>query len=74
MHMILNVYRFSLMFTVSYAYLSLVFLDFTIFLHMLVFNKNNNNNSIAFLNLSIISDVLLIVHTCNEHLQGDLIV
>ena len=60
------------MFTVSYAYLSLFFLDFTIFLYMLAFN--NNNSSIASLNLSMIFDVLLIVHTRNEHFQGHLIV
>ena len=71
MHMILIVYIFSRMFTVSCAYLSLVFLDFTILLHMLAFN---NNNSIESLNLSMISYVLLIVHTRNEHLQGHLIV
>ena len=59
------------MFTVSCAYLSLFFLDFTIFLHMLAFN---NKNSIASLNLRMISDVLLIVHTRNRHLQGHLIV
>ena len=73
MHMILIVYVFAWMFTVSCAYLSLFFLDFTIFLHMLAFNnnnKNNNNNSIASLNLSMISYVLLIVHTRNEHLKG----
>ena len=50
--------------------LSLFFLDFTIFLHMLAFN----NNSIASFNWSMISYVLLIVHTRNEHLQGHLIV
>ena len=72
MHMILIVYIFSWMFTVSCAYLSLFFLDFTILLHMLAFN--NNNSSIASLNLSMLSYVLLIVHTRNEHLQGHLIV
>ena len=61
------------MFAVSYANLSLFFLDFTIFLHILMFN-NNNSNSIASLNLSMISDVLSIAHTHNEHLQGHLIV
>ena len=76
MHMILIVYIFSRMFPVSYAYLSLFFLDFTIFLHMLAFN---NNNSILLLNLkslnlSMIFDVLLIVHTRSEHLQRHLIV
>ena len=72
MHIILMVYIFSWMFTVSYAYLSLFSLDFTIFLHMLAFN--NNNNIIESLNLSMISNMLLIVHTRNEHLQGHLIV
>ena len=52
--------------------LLLFFLDFIIFLYMLAFN--NNNNSIASLNLSMISDVLLIVHSRSEHLQGHLIV
>ena len=70
MHIILIVYIFAWMFTVSYAYLSLFLLDFTIFWHMIAFN----NNSIASLNLSMISDVLLIVHTRNEHLQRHLIV
>ena len=71
MHMILIVYIYSWMFTVSCAYLSLFFLDFTIFLYMLAFN---NKNSIASLNLRMISDVLLIVHTRNRHIQGHLIV
>ena len=69
--MILIVYIFSWMFSVSNAYLFLFFLDFTILLHILAFN---NNNSFASLNLSIISDVLLIVHTHKEHLLGHLIV
>ena len=59
------------MFTLSCAYLSLFLVNFTIFLHMLAFN---NINSIAYLNLSMISDLLLIVLTHSEHLQGHLTV